>query len=81
VFLGIFLLQVMHNQQYEDVHTKVSIWFFFFQLAGDPILNFVLATVADSPVCVFLFFTLDRIGRRYTLFLTHVTLGLSCLGQ
>ena len=62
------------------------IWKYFskflsFQLAGDPILNFVLATVADSPVCLFLFLTLDRIGRRFTICLTHVTLGLSCIGK
>jgi len=55
--------------------------FLFFQLAGDPILNFVLGIVAASPVCLFLFFALDRMGRRFTLCLTHVTLGLACIGR
>ena len=29
---------------------------------------------------IFLYFTLDRIGHRYTLCLTHITLGLSSFG-
>jgi hypothetical protein len=54
---------------------------FNFQLAGDPILNFVLAVVADTPVCLFLLFALEKMGCRLTLCLTHVTLGLACIGN
>jgi hypothetical protein len=54
---------------------------FLLQLAGHPIINFVLGTVADSPVCLFLFLALDRIGRRFTLCLSQVTLGLACIGK
>ncbi len=49
------------------------------KLAGDPILNYFLASVADTPVSLFLFLTLDRLGRSKTMSITHCTLGVAAL--
>jgi len=35
------------------------------KLAGDIVLNYLYVTIADSPVCILLYFTLDGLGRRY----------------
>ena len=31
-------------------------------------------------MCILLYFTLDGLGRRYTLALSQITLGLGCIG-
>ena len=50
------------------------------ELHGDIALNYLLATIAETPISIFLYFTLDSIGRKATLIITLGLLGGSCLG-
>ena len=48
-------------------------------LHGDIILNFLYATMADTPVFLFVFFLVDRVGRPKTLAVATFVLGASCI--
>ena len=49
------------------------------KLAGDIVLNYLYIVMAETPVCIILYFTLDGIGRKFMLSFSLTGLGLSAV--
>ena len=49
-------------------------------LSGHIVFNFLLSRITALPVTIMMYFTVNRFGRVNTLGVSHIMLGLGCLG-